>query len=151
MSASSLRCPECDAELSGGQTCLDYFHLMLAWEWDHNLYDLHHLMVASYHLQHPSLYSPEALSSLTVMLVEFFEQGVTFQAMRKRIGKSVDSGIRTYRIAGTPDAHGSYPSPVVWEMQAGDVIEAGVDRYYASIRQWTESILRSLRVSGNLA
>src|SRR5579859_4698706 len=111
------RCPECGADWSSGQTCTDHFHLMGFWEQDNRLYDVHHLMVLSYYLQHPSLYSPEGLRDATHLLVLFLEEGLTPQQGRKRIGKVVDSGKRTYKIKGTPESHGTYSYPkyrVLW-------------------------------------
>lgn len=143
------RCPECSADWSDGQTCQDHFHLMGFWELDHQLYDVHHLMVACYHLQHPSLYSPQTLNDVKHMLAEFVEGGVTPQEMRKRISKSVDSGVRTHKIAGTPESHGEYAHPINWPMRVTDVTAAGIENYYASVQAWAESILKALRESNN--
>jgi hypothetical protein len=124
--------------------------MLLAWEWEHNLQDVHHLMVLSYYLQHPSRYSAEAVPGIINMLVDFVESGVTPQAMRERLRPMVDSGKRDYKITGTPDSYGTYPSPVTWTMTAADVVHNGPAHYYASVHQWTESILKSLRASGVL-
>lgn len=144
-------CPACGAAWTDGQTCTDHFHLMLAWELDHQLYDVHHLMVLCYYLQHPELYSPAGLTYGLKLLVAFVEEGVTPQAMRQRIGGTVDSGTRAFKIKGTPASHGSYAHPVAWTMRAGDVTAAGMDAYYASVRQWAAATLQALRESGNLA
>jgi hypothetical protein len=144
------RCPACGADWTDGQTCTDHFHLMSAWELDNQLYDVHHLMVLCYHLQHPGLYSPEGLTLAKKLLMEFLEDGIEPQGMRRHIGKTFDSGKRDYRIKGTPDSRGTYEHPVRWEMVAADVTRAGIDHYYASVRRWAESILKSLRETGNL-
>jgi hypothetical protein len=144
------RCPACGADWMDGQTCTDHFHLMSAWELDNQLYDVHHLMVLCYHLQHPGLYSPEGLSEAKMLLVGFLEEGITPQAMRRHIGGMVDSGKRGYRIKGTSGSQGAYERPVRWKMVAADVTRAGIDNYYASVRQWADSVLRSLRESGDL-
>lgn len=148
--ATLTSCPECGADWSDGQTCTDHFHLMLFWEFDYQLFDVHHLMVVSYNLQHPSIYSPETLRDVKKMLRAFLEEGVTPQTMRQQISRTVDSSTRTHKITGTPEAHGSYEKPVTWEMHAVDVIHAGREHYFASVRQWAESILKSLRESGNM-
>lgn len=144
------RCPACGAEWTGGQTCTDHFYQMSAWELEHQLYEVHHLMVLCFHLQHPELYSPEGLAFAHKLLVAFVEEGVTPQAMRQQIGGRVDSGVRDFKIKGTPEAHGSYSRPVAWSLRAGDVIAAGIDNYYASVRAWAAATLRALRASGNL-
>jgi hypothetical protein len=148
---TAKRCPECGADWSNGLTCTDHFHLMGAWELENQLYDVHHLMVLCYHLQHPSLYSPEGLRDAQQLLVMFLEEGLTPQRVRKRIGKAVDSGTRTYRIKGTPTSCGAYTHPVQWTMTAADVTRGGLDNYYAAVRSWADSVLKSLRASKNVA
>lgn len=143
-------CMECGADWSGGQTCTDAFHMMGFWELEYQLYDVHHLMVLCYHLQHPSLYSPDGLEGAKKLLVVFVEEGVSPQAMRKRMSKAADSGRRKYKIKGTPDSFGAYAQPPGWEMVAADVVRAGINNYYASARKWAELTLRTLRESGNL-
>ncbi len=101
-------CPECGAVWGDGQSCTDAFHQMLAWEFEHQLLDVHHLLVLCYHLQHPSLYSPEGLAFGKQLLVQFLEDKVTPQAMRRAMRPVVDSGVRDFKITGTPAAHGAH-------------------------------------------
>ena len=146
------RCAECGAVLSDGQTCQDAFHQMLFWEAeDPSVTVVHHLMVLCYHLQHPSLYSPEGLSDAKQLLVQFLEAEVTPQAMRKQISQSVDSGNRKYKITATPESQGVYQHPVQWTMTAANVTQGGMDNYYANVRAWAASVLIALRASDNLA
>ncbi len=107
-------------------------------------------MVLSYHLQHPSLYSPEALAGAQQQLIDFLEGGVTPQRMRRQMRDKVDSGKRTYKIAGTPQHHGSYAHPVAWTLRAADVVAGGADHYVANVEAWARSILTALRLSDNL-
>ena len=144
------RCPECGTDWSGGQTCTDHFHTLLVWEWEHQLLDMHHLLVLGYHLQHPSLYSPDGLRYSQGLLVQFVEQGIPPQEMRKRMSREVDSGSRQFKIKGTPESHGAYAFPVGWAMTAADVVAAGPERYYDSVRVWADGVLQSLCESGNL-
>ncbi|MBZ0275955.1 MAG: DUF5946 family protein [Anaerolineae bacterium] len=147
MVKTSPFCPECGAVWTDGKTCTDYFHLLGFWELDHQLYDVHHLMVICYHVQHPSLYSPEALQAAQQMLVEFVEGGVSPQMMRQRLNPAADSGQRAYRIKGTPESHGVHIYPITWSMTVADVTSGGIENYYASIRAWAKSVLRDLRES----
>lgn len=142
------RCPHCQAPWPDDQTCADHFHQMAAWELEHQLYDVHHLMVLCYHLQHPHLYSPEGLAGAKQMLASFLEEGLTPQQMRGRIRAGVDSGTRAYKIKGTAENHGAYDRPVVWRMWAGDVVRGGIDRFYANVRLWADATLKALRESG---
>jgi hypothetical protein len=143
-------CIVCGARLDDGQLCSDYFDLILFWELDYLLYDVHHLAVLSYYLQHPEKYSPKGLQGAMLQLVDFVEKGVTPQQMRQRIAKSVASDVRTYKIAGTPARYGVYQHPLVWQMRVSDVVLGGIDNYYASVRHWAAGILSTLRQSGNL-
>ncbi len=143
-------CPDCAADWSDGKTCTEHFHMMGFWELDDQLWDVHHLMVLAYNLQHPHIYSPEALLNAKQMLVDFLENDISPQQMREKIQKQVDSGARKYRVKGTADNHGKYDSPVVWSMTCADVIAAGIENYYASVEKWAQSVLQNLRESGNL-
>jgi hypothetical protein len=145
------RCPECGAVWSGGPTCTDHFYLMGAWELDNHLYAVHHMMVLCFYLQHPSLYSPEGLRDAQQLLVRFLEEGITPPQARQRFSGAVSSSTRTYKIKGTPDSYGTYHHPVQWTMTAAHVTAAGLENYYANVRAWADSVLKSLRESGNLA
>ena len=151
MKRDSERCPECGTDWSAGLTCTRHFHQMGAWELDNQLYAVHHLMVLSYHLQHPSLYSPQTLNDAKQMLAQFLEGGVTPQQMRQRIARAADSSVRAHKITGTPDSHGEYPHAVMWTMTAADVTAGGVENFYANVREWAASILASLRQAGEVA
>ncbi len=145
------RCPECAAPWADGRTCTEHFHLLGYWELDHQFYDVHHLMVVSYHLQHPSLYSRRGLADAVDLLLAFVDEDVPPHLMRRKIRGQVDSNVRTYRIRGTADDHGAYDHPVRWTMRVTDVTAAGIERYYDSVSAWASSILTDLRASGNLA
>ena len=146
------RCPECGAIWTDDITCETHFHQFGFWELAdlEHLGIVHHLMVLSYHLQHPSLYSPDGLAHARGLLVDFLERGITPQQVRQRDREKGDSGKRQFRIKGTPEAHGSYAHPVVWTMRAGGVVAAGTEHYVESVTAWARSILADLRASGNL-
>jgi hypothetical protein len=132
-------CPECGAPQDEG-TCLDRFHRMLAWESeDPALGVVHHLMVLCYHLQHPSLYSPEGLRFARGLLKDFVEGGVSPQKARERHRTGLDSHNRNWSIKGTPAHHGSYDPPLRWPMTAADVIAGGKEGYCDLVRAWAQS------------
>jgi hypothetical protein len=65
---------------------------MLFWEAENPNYGVvHHLMVLCYHLQHPSLYSPEGLRQAITLLSDFLERGLTPEQVRKRSRNTVNS------------------------------------------------------------
>jgi hypothetical protein len=113
--------------------------------------EVHHLLVLCYHLQHPSLYSAEALTRAKQQLMEFVEEGISPQQMRESLQQEVASNNRSYKIRGTPEHHGQYSIAPAWTMTIGDVVAAGHDSYYASVQQWARCILRTLRASENLS
>lgn len=143
------KCPECGAAWGDGKSCQDRFHQMLAWEWEEPANAaVHHLMVLGYHLQHPSLYSPEGLAEARWLLVEFLEHGTSPAEVRQRIGARADSGNRNWKIKGTPESHGSYDPPITWTMTATDVVGGGIGGYRDNVRAWARSILDSLNAAG---
>lgn len=119
---------------------------MLYWETeDPSLGIVHHLMVLSYHLQHPSLYSPEALMWGRRTLREFVEAGISTESVRKRNKQLLDSGNRDFKITARPDAQGSYDRPVNWTMVAKDVVAGGKARYIENVTAWARSINEALK------
>jgi hypothetical protein len=145
-------CPECGAPWSAVDACQTSFHQMGAWEFENPsvIPEAHHLMVLCYHLQHPSLYSPDGLRWARTLLVDFLERGLTTQEVRRRYRAALDSGNRTHKIKGTPESHGAYERPVGWTMTAVDVTNGGAERYVESVKRWAQSVLDCLRASGNL-
>lgn len=144
-------CPACGARWIDSITCESHFHQLLFWEVeDPSRGSVHHLLVLSYHLQHPHLYSPETLQAGMQMLAQFIEEGVSPKQMRQRLQSSVDSGHRTHPITARPGHTGAYVYPVIWKVTAADVVSAGADAYISSVEGWASSILAVLRESGNL-
>ena len=140
------RCPECGADWLSGKTCQDHFHQMLVWEMeDPSLYVVHHLLVVSYHLQHPSLYSPEGFSGARVLLREFVDAGMSTEAVRKRDKSALDSGRREFKVTGSPEARGAYDRAVKWTMCAADVVAGGMEHYVENVSTWARSINEALK------
>ncbi len=148
-----VRCPECGAIWTEGHTCEDDFYQFGYWELADmaHLGVVHHLMVLSYHLQHPSLYSPEGLAGAKGLLVDFVVREMSPQQTRKRDRPKVDSSVRKYKITGTSEAHGAYAHPLTWTMRAADVVAGGKEHYVENIRAWTQSNYEVLKASNNLA
>lgn len=144
-------CPECGADWSQA-TCEENFHQFLYWEQAdmENLGIVHHLMVLSYYLQHPSLYSPAGLEVAKGLLVDFVARGITPQQVRQRESANLDSGSRAYKIKAAPESHGAYQHPVRWTMRANDVVAGGAEDYVANVHAWAQSIYDSLLESGEI-
>jgi hypothetical protein len=121
---------------------------MLFWESKNpDNWAVHHLTVACYHIQHPSLYSPEALDYAKGLLEAFLIEGRSPDEVRKRNRAQVDSGRRTWKIKGTPDRHGAHPYAVAWTMSTADVIAGGADNYCANVQRWAWSIHTALQAA----
>ena len=143
-------CPECGTVWENGLTCQDHFHQMLFWESENPaLGVVHHYLVLCYHLQHPSLYSPDGLRAGHELLVSFLN-GATTQEMGKQNKDRVDSGKRSWKVTARPDSSGSYEHPIEWTMRAGDVVAGGTEQYIDNVKIWAQSIYDSLRASYNL-
>lgn len=144
-------CPECGASWADGKTCEQDFHQMLFWEAENPaLGVVHHLMVLCYHLQHPSLYSPDGIKTGKDLLVGFLEQGLSPQEIRRRNSAQLDSGARKFKITARPGSIGSYEHPVKWTMTAADVTAGGADHYIDNVQAWARSVYDALVKSGNL-
>ncbi len=143
-------CPECSTPWVEGHTCQDDFYQMLYWEAEVPERGIvHHYMVLCYHMQHPSLYSPETLEGSKQMLADFLS-GTTTTQMRQQMRDRVNSKNRNWKITGTAESHGAYRYPVQWTMTAHDVVLAGADRYVESVKAWAQSMYDALKVSGNV-
>lgn len=140
-------CPECGASWAE-TTCEQDFHQLLFWEWDYNLPEVHHLMVLCYHLQHPSLYSPEGLRDARGLLATFVGDGLSPAEVRRRRAHELDSGRRDWKIRSTPESRGAYATPPQWTMTVADVAAAGHGRYYESVRAWARSVHAALEQTG---
>jgi hypothetical protein len=111
---------------------------------------VHHLAVLCYHLQHPSLYSPEGLGMGKHLLVNFLEKDVAPAEARRRNRGQVASGKRSWKVTGRPGAAGSYAHPIAWALTAADVVADGHLRYVQNVRRWATATLTDLRQSDNL-
>ncbi|MEA4910017.1 MAG: DUF5946 family protein [Anaerolineaceae bacterium] len=149
MPATPARCPECGAAWKEDLDCTACFHQMLAWETEHpNLGRVHHLMVLSYHLQHPSLYSPEGLAYARRLLDDFVAGGASPPDVRRRNRQAVDSGRRDFKITSRQGRAGGYPVPVAWTMTVVDVVAGGPQGYLANVEAWARAIHADLRGAG---
>lgn len=147
----SQKCPECGAEWKDSKTCQDDFYQMLFWEAENPAIGVvHHLMVLCYHLQHPSLYSPEGLIEGKNLLIAFVQDSVSTEEIRRRNKNRVDSGKRDWKIKATAVSKGAYANPVEWVMSAADVIAGGSDSYVENVRKWAQLALETLKASENI-
>lgn len=141
----SQKCPECGAPWRTGETCEAYFHTLLFWETEQPaLGEVHHLMVLCYHLQHPSLYSPEGLQHAQELLVQFIDQSLTSQQVRQRNRTHLDSRQRDWKITATSAAQGAYAVLPNWTLTIADLVAAGPEAYRVNVRRWAEETRKAM-------
>lgn len=143
-------CPSCGAIIPDGGACHDSFDQLLSWEWEYALYDLHHLLVSCYYLQHPHLYSREGLAGVVELLRRWVVAGEYVFDVRESIRATVSQGRREHPITARPDNIGAYPQAVTWTMTAADVVAGEPAHYYVNIRKWAQSVVESLQAIGLL-
>ena len=106
--------------------------------------EVHHLTVLCYHLQHPSLYSPESLQYARKLLVDFLVYGLSPAEARLQNKDQLDSGKRQIKITSRRGSQGAYLAPIHWRMTVTDVVAAGKEHYPTAVRAWADSILHAL-------
>jgi len=123
---------------------------MLFWEnEDPARWEVHHLMVLCYHLQHPGLYSAEGLAVARGLLADFIEHGLSPEEVRKKNSGRVASGARDWSIAARPGNQGAYDRPIHWTMTAADVVASGPENYVVNVRTWASEVHRTLTEGGH--
>ena len=143
-------CPECGAPWDDEGSCEQAFHQMLFWEAEDPARGVvHHLTVLCYHLQHPSLYSPEGLNGARQLLAGFVTDRLDPQLVRRREAGKLSSSQRSYKITARPGAQGAYTRPITWQTTALDVIAAGADQYIESVRAWAQSVYQTIKEEDN--
>lgn len=149
---STITCPDCGAVRADRLTCQDDFYALLGYESEISdlTPDMHMLMVLSYYIQHPRLYSPEGLAWAIHQLIDAVEKGLPPAEIRRRGRDAVASDKRDWKVTGTPERHGSYSKPVPWSLRAADVVAAGKERYSASVTAWSTSVLDALKAAGEV-
>lgn len=149
--STSESCPVCGGRWQDGATCETAFHQMLFWESEDSVrWEVHHLTVLCYHLQHPHLYSPDGLIGGLHLLTAFVRDGTAPAEIRRTMSSSTDSKNRTWKVTARPDSKGAYVHPVTWTMRASDVVARGADHYCDSVRVWAHTVYTALQAAGNL-
>jgi hypothetical protein len=143
-----LRCPECEAELPGGERCVDRFHLLLAAEQHHpEAAAMHGLFVLTYYAQHPSLSKPWLRAAQREWLREIFGEGKDWREVlswpedRARRQEAVDRAKGRFARAPEVPAIGR---PVKGEMTVADLGTPGspgyASEYPARVEAWAQSV-----------
>lgn len=123
---------------------------MLSWDFEdpEGAGKVHHITVLCYHIQHPELYSREALKDAIASLADIVENGLTAQKLLAKNRIRFSPPNKPFMVKGTPENHGSYPVPVRFSTTACDITREGIAKYPASVSKWAHSIMRDLTSSG---
>lgn len=111
--------------------------MLLSWEaQDADLSAEHFLTVASYNLQHPAQFTDEALVWLRSSFVEYLDQGVSTEELRRRAAGAYAGSERVLK-----DPAERYPVLRHWNMTIADVYlpdrpQAAAER----VRAWAATI-----------
>lgn len=148
------RCPACGAMLRGGWTCETAFHQALAWDYvnEHGAWQVHHLTVLCYHLQHPHDYSPEGLAWARIQIGKIIEQHLPpHDALLAvpGVAGSPEQGLfaapgRKVKITSTPERYGAYLRQPAWTMTIIDCVSDGPQVYAERVRAWAASVHAAL-------
>lgn len=137
----SKTCPECGASQVDGMTCWEQLGGVLAWEGDDpELAAEHFLTVASYNLQHPAQFVPEAIEGLRTAYIEHLDQKLPVAEIRRRNSKTYDGKKRV--LLKESERH---PVLRTWKMTIADVYTpenpvGAADR----VRAWAAAIRSEL-------
>ena len=141
-----IPCPECGAPPAAGLTCWEQLGAILAWEWhDPELSAQHFLTVASYNLQHPAQFTPEAYAGLRAAFIEHLDNGLPIAEIRRRIRHAAEGGQRVLQ----PEAERRLvlrPWPqTIADVYLPDRPEGAAGR----VRAWAASIRAELALESN--
>jgi hypothetical protein len=147
----SATCPECGAPLEDGSACRDYFHELLLLEArvpGGPGAEPHFYAVASYNLQHPAGFVPDALAGLRLTLADVLAGRATLADARRRARAAADGPTRVRRRADVPLTAAERAAldawPTVWPLTVRDVCRVAPEDYAASVRAWAAAVSATL-------
>jgi hypothetical protein len=144
VSRPAAACPECGAPLAPGRSCRDYFHDLLALEAEvpgAAGEEPHFLAVASYNLQHPSGFLPDALLGLRRAVADVLAGRATVADVRRQVRAATDGSTRVRRRGDGTVSGFSAPA---WTMTVRDVSEVAPEQYAERVRAWAASVSAAL-------
>lgn len=145
---SPAACAECGAALAPGQECDELFHTLLAWEQSDPARkgSDHHLLVLCWEIQHPSRFTPEAVSWARGAVRHVIRDGIpAHQLRRENRATGPGRSDRAYKITRTDGVVVAR----AWSRTLSDVVAEGADAMPGSVRRWAEAVLRDLDADGS--
>lgn len=134
-------CPECGAATVDGVACRAQFETVLAWEqYDAELVEEHFLTVASYNLQHPSMFTPEARSGLRESFLLHLDGKLSVPQIRERMRAVFDGPRRVLVREGERTIVAR-----AWQKTVADVYGDGrPEGAAARVRAWAAALYEDL-------
>src|SRR5215210_1281404 len=124
-----MRCEECGADVPREETCLDRFHSLLASEVEnHELRQMHGLMVLTYYLQHPSLTKPWFQVTGAETMRRVFADGEDWRGVLMEVHpRGVGRRRSAARVARIKSASAIMPAWVIAHPIQGELTIADID------------------------
>ncbi len=134
-------CPECGSVPIGGLTCRQAFEAALALEYENPAVfgRVHPFTVTCYNLQHPSLFTPEALELMEKGLHELVAGDIQPADLRAAMGRTFSGNQKVLR-----------KEPALarlrrWQRTTADlVLDQGAEAFVESVRLWARSIVEEM-------
>lgn len=147
--AAHARCAECGAPQIPGAECRTCFDALLAFEAERPevFGAVHHLTVATFFLQHPSGYGPEALASWQEMLADALDGRARPAELQRRHARHFGGARRVSQPGTLPPSDW----PHLWPMTVRDVFDPLEppplpEVYLARAREWASVTRATLAV-----
>jgi Family of unknown function (DUF5946) len=141
------RCPECGALLGEAAACKQLFHAALAMEWvdPPSTGAAHHLLVATYMLQHPSGFTAEGRSGFAAVVAATVDERLSARQLRWTNRRRFEQQDRDWRIkVTTPNP----PELREWQMTIADAIDGDPHGLPERVWAWARSVREDLRAEG---
>lgn len=137
------RCPECGAPLGEVASCDELFHAALVMEWvDPPVTSVaHHLLVATYMVQHPSGFTEEGARVMRDTLATSVDEGLSAPELRERNRGRYDQQVRDFKLKARDPRE---PVPREWHMTIADAVDGPAEELPARVRRWAESVRAEL-------
>ena len=141
------RCPECGALLGDAQTCEELFHAALAMEWTDPPVtgSAHHLLVATYMLQHPSGFTAEGRAGFAAVVTSVVDDDLTGAQLRERNRGRLDQQDREWSIKAKVPAE---PELRQWTATIADALAGDASGLPERVHAWARSVREELRSEG---
>ncbi len=128
-------CKDCKRVLENFVPCAELYHHFLGKEVsDPDFWQVHHLTVLTYSIQHPTFLTKNGRLEMQKMLKRFIVDGLSPQQARQQFRPFVSNQNRTWKITTeNVDA----PSPTTqWHMTIGQIRVDNSEHYCEDIRKW---------------